>query len=67
MTTNQPAERVGAPAVTDEMIEAGVVALQRSGFGNEEGESTNQLRQAVEEVFLAMAATSRPSQTRLEK
>lgn len=44
------------PKITDEMIKAGVFALQWRGFGND-GEPIDLLRSAVAAVFAAMAAS----------
>ena len=51
-----------ADALTPAMIEAGVVALEGRGYG--EGETTDQLRAAVQAVFGAMVAASRPCRNR---
>jgi hypothetical protein len=48
-------------AITQEMIEAGVWALQRRGYGCEGGEPMSNLCQAVEEVFEAMMEAARLS------
>lgn len=48
--------------ITPEMIDAGVVALNRSGYGNEDG-AISALSLAVQDVYLAMVATSRRDQT----
>jgi hypothetical protein len=43
--------------ITPEMIEAGIEALQRRGFGND-GDSINSLQSAVSAIFLAMVESS---------
>ena len=66
MADHVPAAPVGDGApeieVTEEMIEAGVDALQRRGICGDAGESMDLVRQAVEEAFLSMASfLNRPS------
>ena len=56
----------GAPVVTDEMVEAGVEALQQCGYGNEPGEPMDLLRSAAESIFLAMAGVSHPCRKSLD-
>jgi hypothetical protein len=66
ITLTKQAQDIGigrqADAMTTAMIDAGVEALQRRGYGLESNEPTDSLRLAVKAVFCAMAEASHRGQ-----